>query len=159
MSTQYSNASEPTSDLQRCENCGGKPEPGFKLALCPACRQRLARTPTPWLIKVTGTAVAAAVICALVHVPPSISGASAFERGQRDEAVHKYHEAAAEYRAALNAFPDATLPLARLGIVEYRDGDYNKAAQTLHQLAGRKADKELCAEVNSVIHEMERSEP
>jgi tetratricopeptide (TPR) repeat protein len=106
-----------------------------------------------------GAAVAAAVICALVRVPTSISGASAFERGQRDEALHKYHEAAAEYRRALNAFPDATLPLARLAIVEYKDGDYDNAAQTLHQLAGRKSDKELCAEVNSVIHEMERSAP
>jgi hypothetical protein len=98
-------------------------------------------------------------MCALVRVPTSISGASAFERGQRDEALHKYHEAAAEYRRALNAFPNGTLPLARLGIVEYRDGDHNNAAQTLHHLAGRKADKELCAEVNGIIHEMERSEP
>jgi hypothetical protein len=159
MSTQHSNVSKPASDLQRCHNCGGEPEPGFKLALCPDCRKRLAKKPIPWSIKVAGTAVAAAVICALVRVPTSISGASAFERGQRDEARHRYQEAAAEYRTALNAFPDATLPLARLAIVEYRDGDYNNAAQTLHQLAGRKAGKELRAEVNSVIHEMERSEP
>src|ERR1700730_13017498 len=147
MSThQHSDVTQSKSNLQRCQNCGEEAEPGFKLALCPDCRQRLVKKPIPWLIKVMGSAVAAALICALVRVPTSISGASAFERGQRDEALNKYHEAVAEYRRALNAFPDATLPLARLGIVEYRDGDYTSAVQTLHHLAGRKADKELCAE-------------
>jgi tetratricopeptide (TPR) repeat protein len=146
--------SSPTVGPERCNNCGGQPQPGFRLALCHDCRQKLAKKPIPGLIKLAGLAVCGVVVFALARVPNSLSGAIAFERGHRDEAQRKYHEAIAEYRSASTAFPDAELPLERLGIVEYKVGDFRGATQTFNHLAGRKVP--LTEEVKGVILEMER---
>ena len=70
-------------------------------------------------------------------------GAIAFERGQRDEAQGNYNGASAEYRKAADAFPDATLPMARLGIVRYQAGDFSGAARIFNYLVGRKADAKV----------------
>jgi hypothetical protein len=150
-----SGESQPQIEPQKCEGCQGTAQPGYRLALCPNCRQKLSKKPIPGIIKFTGVAVAVALAFALTRLPGSMLGAIAFERGQRDEAQGNYNEASAEYRKAADAFPDATLPTARLGIVRYHAGDFSGAARIFNYLAGRKADAKLTAEVNGVIKNME----
>jgi hypothetical protein len=149
--------SEPSSKIEsrRCENCQGTSEPGYRLALCPQCRQKLARKPIPLVIKIAGLAILVALAFALTRLPGSMLGAVAFERGQRAEAQGNYNGASAEYRKAADAFPGATLPMARLGIVRYQAGDHSEAARIFSYLAGRKSDPNLTAEVNGVITKME----
>jgi hypothetical protein len=149
---------ESSSEIEprKCKGCQGTAEPAYRFALCPHCRQKFAKKPIPLTIKITGLAVLVALTFALTRLPASILGASAFERGQRDEAQNNYNGAIAEYRKAADAFPDATLPIARLGIVTYRAGDSSGAARIFSHLAGKESDPNLTAEVNGVINKMER---
>jgi hypothetical protein len=156
LSDLNSGQSSSEIDSRKCEDCQGTAQPGYKLALCPHCRQKFAKKPIPLVIKITGLAVLVASALALTRLPASMLGAIAFERGQRDEAQSDYNGASIEYRKAADAFPDATLPIARLGIVRYRSGDPSGAARIFSYLAGRKSDPNLTAEVNGVINKMER---
>jgi len=139
---------------QKCAGCEGSPQPGYKLALCQQCRTKLARKPVPVAIKCAGVAVAIALAFSVIRIPSSMQGAIAFELGQRYEAQSDYKGAVAEYQKAVDAFPDSTLAIARLGIVEYRLGNFSNAAGTLSKLAGRKTDAALVSEVNFVIREI-----
>jgi Flp pilus assembly protein TadD len=147
---------QPQVEPLKCVGCQGTPQPGYKVALCQQCRTKFARKPVPVAIKCAGLAVTIAVAFSLIRIPSSMQGAIAFELGQRYEAQSDYKGAVAEYQKAVDAFPDSTLAIARLGIVEYRLGDFSNAARTLSKLAGRKTDAALVSEVNSVIREIER---
>jgi hypothetical protein len=152
-----SNSGQASSEIQspKCEYCQGPAQVGYRLALCRHCRLESAQKPIPFTIKITGLAVLIALAFALTRLPASMLGAIAFERGQRDEAQRNYNGASTEYRKAADAFPDATLPLARLGIVRYRTGDTSGATRIFSHLAGRESDPSLTAEVNRVINEIE----
>jgi hypothetical protein len=156
-----SNSEESLSEVEsrKCQGCQGPAQPGYRLALCPHCRQKFAKKPIPLIIKISGLAVLVASAFTLTRLPVSMLGAIAFERGERAEAQSNYNGASAEYRRAADAFPDATLPIARLGIVRYRAGDFSGAARIFSHLAGRKSDPNLTAEVNGVINKIEREIP
>jgi hypothetical protein len=129
---------------------------GYKMPLCQECRVKHARKPIPAAIKGAGLVVVLMLVVALVRIPSSVAGAVALERGKKYDKQRNYENAATEYQKVVDAFPDSTLAIARLGIVEYRLGELSKAERTLNRLAGRTTDSGLVLEVNSVIDEMER---
>jgi hypothetical protein len=126
---------EQEGESQTCAACQGAPQPRYKVLLCQGCRTKLSRKPIPVLIKGAGLLVAVALTVALTRIPGSMLGAIAFERGHKYEMQSNYKEASAEYQKAVDAFPNSSLCVARLGIVEYRLGDFFRAVETLRKLA------------------------
>lgn len=146
--------------VDQCKNCGAPPErTGYILPLCTKCRDTLVRRPFPPAVFMSMAVVAAAVVFALMEFPSSIDAAVAFERGRRAESASNYREAVQEYRRVLNTFPDSTEPTARLGISYYRSGDIPAAIRTINLLEGRKVSKELVAELDATVREIESRMP
>jgi hypothetical protein len=92
----------------------------------------------------------------LARFPAKLQGAVAFERGRRAEHSGLYSQAAAQYEAARSAFPNSTTPVARLAVVYYRMGSYERSTALLMGLHDREMPAETINELNRIIDELER---
>jgi tetratricopeptide (TPR) repeat protein len=140
---------------ESCGTCGQPAEDGYEDALCPECRNTLVYRPFPAWIKVGFVVIGLAALLALIRFPNSLEAGTSWVRGKRAEAERQYPLAIKEYERVLEIFSDSTEAIARLGIVYCRNGDDDRARETLRKLAGRKLDKKLAAEIASVVKELD----
>src|ERR1043166_7426539 len=143
------------TEISACKLCGQPPEEAYTMALCADCRTKLTRPPFPLWIIAASVLILLLLVYSMTQAPAAITAAVAFERGRKDEARREYREAEQEYKKVVTRFPESTEAVARLGISAWRAGDPREAAQAFESLEGRQASKELTAEVNGVISEME----
>ncbi len=148
---------DPVSECPAvCGQCGsGDVEPGFQAPLCGRCRTRLAHRPFPVWITASSVVLLGIVTFAAMRSVDSFRAAAAFERGKQAERHKHYARAADYYQQAVDQFPDSTLALARLAVTRVRAGQGPEAARALERLSGRKMARELVAELNQAIHELE----
>jgi tetratricopeptide (TPR) repeat protein len=112
--------------------------------------------PIPRWIQAAAVVVLAVILIALIQFPAALSGAIAFERGQRAEANASYDVALAEYSKAAAQFPDSTLVTVRKGMAAYHARQYAVAADTFNSIAGRQTSRAMAQEVNGAIDQMSR---
>lgn len=139
-----------------CGQCGsGEIEQGFRTPLCVRCRTLLARRPFPIWIKASSVVLLGMVAFAGLRSVESIHAAAAFERGKQAERHKDYAQAAEYYQQAAEQFPDSTLALVRLAVTRVRAGQAPEAIEALDRLNGRKMPRELAAEAEQALHELE----
>ena len=156
MDTTLATTAEAAAPVGTCGSCGRPPQPGFAVLLCASCRTAMAARPFPRWIHGASVFVAGVVLIAVVRFPAALSGAIAFERGQRAEARGSFDVALAEYSKAADRFPDSTLVIARKGLAAYHSRQYAIAAEAFDKIAGQNASEGLAREVNGAILEMRR---
>ncbi len=138
-----------------CKVCGEPPETGYTMLLCSDCRTGLARRKIPAWIVVSATVILIILAWSMVRVPAAISAGVAFQRGLDDERQGRYTDAEREYRAVVNAFPDSTEAMARLGIAACHVGDLRAAAVAFQSIEGKHASSETITEVHQAIKQMQ----
>lgn len=153
MNDQFATAPNPplSEEPKGCQSCGGKPEPGFAIPLCPDCRTKLARRAIPIGIKFAGVAIALLLTFALTRIPLSISAAIAFERGREAEQKHQFAIAENDYKKAVLTFPRSDLAHARLFVAAYRAKDIGTARHEFEYLRGRRVDAKLVGEISALL--------
>lgn len=143
-------------DPNACAACGSKIiEQGHLTPLCAACRDKYAKFPIPFFVKILLFLFLALSVFAFIKFPESLIAGIAFERGQRAEAAKQYKAAAEQYMLAINRFADSKIITARLGISLYKAGEYNDAIKILDPLSGKEMSKELVAEIQPIFDDFD----
>jgi hypothetical protein len=141
----------PLEVTKACQSCGAEPEPGFAIPLCADCRTRIAQRPIPVGIKLAGIAVALLLLVALIRIPPSLSAAIAFERGEKSEQRLQFGMAETEYQKSALTFPKSDLVHTRLFVTAYRARDVGTARHEFEYLRGRRLDAKLVGEISALL--------
>jgi tetratricopeptide (TPR) repeat protein len=138
-------------DPAKCANCGATPEPGYRVPLCKACRDKLSRHPVPIFIIIGLIAVLGLTAMAFTKFPQALKAGVAFSRGEKLEKAGKYADAYDDYLEALKTYKDSTQLFARMGITAFKAGEYDIASACINKIAGRDISKTLLAEVNTAV--------
>lgn len=114
-------------------------------------RNKISKRPFPLWKKILSLIILAAVVFSLIKLPPVISGAVAFYKGENAAKEKNYVTAANEYKKALEKNPDSTLILAKLFIAQYYNLQIDEALATFETINGRDSNMEMVDAVNLII--------
>lgn len=129
--------------------------PGYALALCQPCREKMIRFPVPLWLKISAACLVILVIVAATRIPRELEAAIACERGKADNSKGDYVAAEGEYRKALSDYPHSIDVLCGLADAAYRAGDMETARETLKQLVTEVGpDGKVSPEVLNVVREI-----
>lgn len=151
-------ATDDSTDAIVCERCSSPyVEEGYRVNLCENCRTELSGTRIPIWITGFSLVIIALLAYSLIKFPSTLKTGIAFEKGIKYEQQNKYLSALHEYEMAAEKYPDSTLVLSKLFVMQFNNQRVDDAAATYEKLVGREVeDNEVFEQVSYAFDRLER---